>query len=85
MFVVTSRMASKRNHNIHIDKTADIRSKTKEYVTLATSFFKDVLGANRSEYGTSVLVAPYGNGDDRLVRYLQRPLEAAIRPAIGSP
>jgi HAD superfamily phosphatase (TIGR01668 family) len=46
---------------------------------------KDVLGANRAGYGGSVLVAPYGRGDDLLVGLLQRPLEAALRPFLGLP
>ena len=46
---------------------------------------KDVLGANWAGYGGTVLVTPYGRGDDPGVKYLQRPLEAAIRPFIGLP
>ncbi len=46
---------------------------------------KDVLGANRAGYGGSILVAPYGSGDDPGVRYLQRPIEAAIRRSMGLP
>ena len=45
----------------------------------------DVLGANAAGYGASVLVPPYGEGDDWLVRYLQRPVEAAIRPFVWAP
>lgn len=44
---------------------------------------KDVFGANRSGFGGSILVSPYGKGDDPRVKYLQRPLEALIRPVIG--
>lgn len=46
---------------------------------------KDVYGANMAGYGGTVLVAPYGEGDHSGVRYLQRPLEALIRPVIGLP
>lgn len=47
--------------------------------------FKDILGANRAEYGLTVLVAPFGEGDDWRVRYLQRPAEAVVRLALRLP
>ena len=46
---------------------------------------KDIYGAHRAGYGGTVLVAPYGEGDHPGVRYLQRPLEALLRPALGLP
>jgi HAD superfamily phosphatase (TIGR01668 family) len=46
---------------------------------------KDVLGANRAGYAGSILVAPYGTGDNLAVRLIQRPIEAAIRPLLGMP
>ena len=47
--------------------------------------FKDILGANRAGYGLSVLVAPFGEGDDPRVKYLQRPVEALARLGMGLP
>jgi HAD superfamily phosphatase (TIGR01668 family) len=46
---------------------------------------KDVYGANMAGYGGTVLVAPYGEGDHPGVRYVQRPIEALIRPALRLP
>jgi predicted HAD superfamily phosphohydrolase YqeG len=47
--------------------------------------FKDILGAKLARYGATVLCAPYGQGGDRRVEYLQRPLESLVRPFLGLP
>jgi HAD superfamily phosphatase (TIGR01668 family) len=47
--------------------------------------FKDILGATNAGYAGSVLVQPYGGGDDPRVKYLQRPIEALVRPMLGLP
>jgi HAD superfamily hydrolase (TIGR01662 family) len=48
-------------------------------------YFKDVVGAERAGFGATVLVAPQGEGDHPGVKWLQRPLEALIRPLMGYP
>jgi predicted HAD superfamily phosphohydrolase YqeG len=45
---------------------------------------RDVVGGNR-HFGGSVLVSPYGLGDNKHVKRYQRPFEAALRPFIGLP
>ncbi len=47
--------------------------------------FKDILGANRSNYGLSILVTPFGEGDNPGVKYLQRPVESLARVGLGLP
>jgi HAD superfamily hydrolase (TIGR01662 family) len=47
--------------------------------------FKDILGARRANYGLSVLVAPFGEGDNPGVKYLQRPIESIARLGMGLP
>ena len=54
-------------------------------IYVGDQLFKDVLGANRAGYAGGILVAPYGQGDDPRVKYLQRPLEALVRPLVGAP
>jgi len=58
----------------------------REYIChVGDQILKDVYGANKAGYGRTVLVAPYGEGDHLGVKYVQRPLEAIIRPTIGLP
>lgn len=52
---------------------------------IGDQLLKDIWGANRAGYAGSVLVAPYGEGDDPAVKYLQRPFEATVRPFVGLP
>jgi len=47
--------------------------------------FKDIAGGNNAGYGATVLVPPFGKGDDPRVRYVQRPLETVVRPWVGAP
>ena len=46
---------------------------------------KDVLGANRAGYGATILTPRFGNTDDLRVKLAQRPIETALRPALGLP
>lgn len=52
---------------------------------LGDQILKDVYGAKKAGYGGTVLVAPYGEGDHPGVRFVQRPIEALLRPALGLP
>lgn len=85
---VTSRMVGGKKKPLSpifdlMSQVADIPNERLCYV--GDQIFKDILGANRAGYGGTVLVAPYGQGDDPRVKYLQRPLEAAVRPFLGLP
>lgn len=46
---------------------------------------KDVFGSNRAGYAGSILVAPCSRIDSPGVKYLQRPVEALMRPFLGLP
>lgn len=46
---------------------------------------KDVLGANRAGYGATILTARFGDSDHNGVKFLQRPLEAGLRPLLDLP
>jgi HAD superfamily phosphatase (TIGR01668 family) len=46
---------------------------------------KDVFGPNRAGYAGSILVAPCSKYDSPGVKYLQRPVEAIMRPFLGLP
>jgi len=68
------------------DKMAEkLAIRNNEMCHVGDQLLKDVLGANRADCGGSVLVRPFGRGDDPRVKYLQRPIEAAIRPLLGLP
>ncbi|HUD06505.1 MAG TPA: HAD hydrolase-like protein [Candidatus Saccharimonadales bacterium] len=86
--VVTSRMVGGKKKPLRpvFDKMSELLDIPNEHLCyIGDQLLKDVLGANRAGYGGSVLVAPYGEGDDPRVRFLQRPVEAVIRPFIGLP
>jgi HAD superfamily phosphatase (TIGR01668 family) len=88
IFVVTSRMVGgKRKPSRPVfDAMADCMSVSSDRLChIGDQLLKDVLGANHAGYGGSILVAPYGSGDDWRVKYLQRPVEVVIRPFIGLP
>lgn len=53
---------------------------------IGDQWLKDIKGANDAGLSVSVLVAPYGEGDDWRVEYLQRPtIEFTARLAFGLP
>lgn len=86
--VVTSRMVGGKKKPLRpaFDKMANnLGLENEQLCHVGDQLLKDVLGANRAGYGGSVLVAPYGLGDDPGVKYLQRPVEALLRPALGLP
>ena len=88
IYVVTSLMVGGKRKPLRppydeMSRLMDVPNK--HLCHIGDQLLKDIFGANRSGYAGSVLVAPYGEGDDLGVKYLQRPLEAAIRPFLGLP
>ena len=85
--IVTSAMVNSRKPGRQIFEAAIDQFGIDRH---ATAYFgdqlsKDVLGSNRADLGASVLVAPYATGDNLAVKYLQRPVERAVRPFVGVP
>lgn len=85
---VTSRMVSGKKKPLRpvfdeFSRRSEILNEHLLFV--GDQIFKDILGANRAGYAGTVLVAPYGHGDDWRVKFFQRPVEAAIRPLLGVP
>jgi HAD superfamily phosphatase (TIGR01668 family) len=86
--VVTSRMVGGKKKPLRpvFDQlSSNIGIANNRLCYVGDQLLKDILGANRAEYAGTVLVAPYGHGDDPRVKYLQRPIEALIRPLVGVP
>lgn len=86
--VVTSHMVAGKKKPLRpvFDRmSTELGIENRCLIYVGDQLLKDVLGANRAGYGGSVLVAPYGSGDDPRVRFLQRPIEAALRPLVGMP
>lgn len=82
MHIVTSSMVSgqrKPKRPIFDEAGRRMRLPNTRIVHVGDQLFKDVLGANRAGYGATVLVPPYGEGDDPRVRFVQRPLERLVR------
>lgn len=54
-------------------------------VHFGDQMFKDVAGAKRAGYLGTILVPRFGEGDDKRVKYVQRPAEAVIRRRLNLP